>query len=176
MHPGELWVSKQRVHLVLEASKSAGAKGDVPKICGFVHPLHPLYRIPCLSTNKYAILNWKTTQISLICWRLSTSNSSVASSIAHWSIDWREWPMTASITSSIQKIPIWERLESLQSWGSLQCWAEQQKPRGWWQPLGSFPPSFLHSLCWLLEWVQLYCKVFSIGLWQGLGGKYSILR
>ena len=42
MHPGELWFSKQRVHIVLEASKSAGAKGDVPKICGFVHPLHPL--------------------------------------------------------------------------------------------------------------------------------------
>ena len=39
VHPGELWVSKQRVHIVLEASKSAGAKGDVPKICGFVHPL-----------------------------------------------------------------------------------------------------------------------------------------
>ena len=31
VHPGELWVSKQRVHIVLEASKSAGAKGDVPK-------------------------------------------------------------------------------------------------------------------------------------------------
>ena len=42
VHPGELWVSKQRVHIVLEASKSAGAKGDVPKICRFVHPLHPL--------------------------------------------------------------------------------------------------------------------------------------
>ena len=42
VHLGELWVSKQRVHIVLEASKSAGAKGDVPKICGFVHPLHPL--------------------------------------------------------------------------------------------------------------------------------------
>ena len=42
VHPGELWVSKQWVHIVLEASKSAGAKGDVPKICGFVHPLHPL--------------------------------------------------------------------------------------------------------------------------------------
>ena len=42
VHPEELWVSKQRVHIVLEASKSAGAKGDVPKICGFVHPLHPL--------------------------------------------------------------------------------------------------------------------------------------
>ena len=42
VHPGELWVSKQRVHIVLEASKSAGAKGDVPKICGFVTPLHPL--------------------------------------------------------------------------------------------------------------------------------------
>ena len=42
VHPGDLWVSKQRVHIVLEASKSAGAKGDVPKICGFVHPLHPL--------------------------------------------------------------------------------------------------------------------------------------
>ena len=42
VNPGELWVSKQRVHIVLEASKSAGAKGDVPKICGFVHPLHPL--------------------------------------------------------------------------------------------------------------------------------------
>ena len=42
VHPRELWVSKQQVHIVLEASKSAGAKGDVPKICGFVHPLHPL--------------------------------------------------------------------------------------------------------------------------------------
>ena len=42
VHPGELWVSKQRVHVVLEASKSAGAKGDVPKICGFVHPLYLL--------------------------------------------------------------------------------------------------------------------------------------
>ena len=41
VHPEELWVSKQRVHIVLEASKSAGAKSDVPKICGFVHPLHP---------------------------------------------------------------------------------------------------------------------------------------
>ena len=27
--------------IVLDASKSAGAKGDVPKICGFVHLLHP---------------------------------------------------------------------------------------------------------------------------------------
>ena len=36
MHPGELWVSKQRVHIALEASKSAGAKGDVQKICGCV--------------------------------------------------------------------------------------------------------------------------------------------
>ena len=42
VHPGELWVSKKRVHIVLEASKSAGAKGDVPKTCGFVHLLHPL--------------------------------------------------------------------------------------------------------------------------------------
>ena len=41
VHPIELWVSKQRVHIVLEALKSAGAKGDVLKICGFVHPLHP---------------------------------------------------------------------------------------------------------------------------------------
>ena len=40
VHPGELWISKQRVHIVLEASKSAGAKGDVPKIYGFVNPLH----------------------------------------------------------------------------------------------------------------------------------------
>jgi hypothetical protein len=30
------------VHIVLKASKSAGAKGDVPKICGFVNLLHPL--------------------------------------------------------------------------------------------------------------------------------------
>ena len=37
VHPGELWVSKQRLHIVLEASKSAGY---VPKICGIVHPLH----------------------------------------------------------------------------------------------------------------------------------------
>ena len=41
VHPGEHWVSKQRVHIVLEDSKSAGAKGDVTKICGFVHLLHP---------------------------------------------------------------------------------------------------------------------------------------
>ena len=41
LHPGELWVSKQQVQIVLKASKSAGAKGDVPKICRFVHPLHP---------------------------------------------------------------------------------------------------------------------------------------
>ena len=27
VHPGELWVSKQWVHIVLQASKSAGAKG-----------------------------------------------------------------------------------------------------------------------------------------------------
>ena len=31
----------QRVHIVLKASKSAGAKGDVPKIYGFMHMLHP---------------------------------------------------------------------------------------------------------------------------------------
>ena len=30
-----------RVPIVLSASKSAGAKGDVPKIYGFVHPLQP---------------------------------------------------------------------------------------------------------------------------------------
>ena len=41
VHPGELWFSKQWVRIVLEASKSAGAKGDVPKIFGFMHPLHP---------------------------------------------------------------------------------------------------------------------------------------
>ena len=50
MHPGELWVSKQRVHIVLEATKSVGAKVDFksvgakvdfPKIYRFVHPLHP---------------------------------------------------------------------------------------------------------------------------------------
>ena len=41
VHPGELWVSKQRVHTVLEVSKLAGAKGGVPKICGFLHTLHP---------------------------------------------------------------------------------------------------------------------------------------
>ena len=41
VHPVELMVSKQRVHIVLKASKSVGAKGNVPKICGFVHPLHP---------------------------------------------------------------------------------------------------------------------------------------
>ena len=34
VHPEELWVSKQRVHILLEASKSAGAKADVPKIFG----------------------------------------------------------------------------------------------------------------------------------------------
>ena len=29
------------VPIVVRASKSAGAKGDVPKIYGFVHPLYP---------------------------------------------------------------------------------------------------------------------------------------
>ena len=46
VHPGEVWVSKQRMHTVLEASKSAGLNGDVPNICGFVHPLQPHQRIP----------------------------------------------------------------------------------------------------------------------------------
>ena len=58
VHPGELWVSKQRVHIVLEASKSAGAKGDVSKICGFVHPLK---RIPC-----YLMRNAKIPQTRII--------------------------------------------------------------------------------------------------------------
>ena len=30
-----------RVHIGLKASKSGGSKDDVPKINGFVHPLHP---------------------------------------------------------------------------------------------------------------------------------------
>lgn len=30
-----------RVHIVIKASKSTGAKGDAPKSCGFVHLLHP---------------------------------------------------------------------------------------------------------------------------------------
>ena len=30
-----------QVSIVLKASKSADAKGDVPKFYGFVHPLHP---------------------------------------------------------------------------------------------------------------------------------------
>ena len=38
-YPGELWVSKQRVHIVLEASKSEGAKADVPKIYGNAFPV-----------------------------------------------------------------------------------------------------------------------------------------
>ena len=38
VYPGELRSQNQQVHIVLEASKSAGAKGDVLKICGFVHP------------------------------------------------------------------------------------------------------------------------------------------
>ena len=43
-----------RVSTELKASKSAGAKGDVPKISGFVHPLHPRLRIP-----------WNNTSISI---------------------------------------------------------------------------------------------------------------
>ena len=35
VHPGELWVSKQRVRIVLEA----GAKGDVPKVCAPTAPV-----------------------------------------------------------------------------------------------------------------------------------------
>ena len=31
----------QLVQIVLKASNSVGAKDDVPKICRFVHPLHP---------------------------------------------------------------------------------------------------------------------------------------
>ena len=41
VHLGELRSQNQRVHIVLEVSKSVGGKGDVLKICGFVHPLHP---------------------------------------------------------------------------------------------------------------------------------------
>ena len=31
-------LQNQRLHIVLKPSKSVGAKGDVQKICGFVHP------------------------------------------------------------------------------------------------------------------------------------------
>jgi hypothetical protein len=48
--PQNLWVS-----IVLKASKSVGAKGDVPKIYGFVHPLHPCQRIPCLVNIKSTV-------------------------------------------------------------------------------------------------------------------------
>ena len=37
----ELWVTKSAGAQILKASKSASTKGDVPKICKFVHPLHP---------------------------------------------------------------------------------------------------------------------------------------
>ena len=67
VHPGELWVSKQRVHIALEASKSAGAKGDVPKICGFVHPLHPCYSIPWRSRRLGYLLTMKYFT-SIIFW------------------------------------------------------------------------------------------------------------
>ena len=43
VHPGEIWVSKQRLHIVSEASKSAVAKDDVPKICGLVLSDYPYY-------------------------------------------------------------------------------------------------------------------------------------
>ena len=41
VHPGELRSQNQRVYIVLEASNSSGAKGNVLKIWGFVYPLHP---------------------------------------------------------------------------------------------------------------------------------------
>ena len=37
----ELWVTKSAGAQILKASKSVSTKGDVPKICKFVHPLHP---------------------------------------------------------------------------------------------------------------------------------------
>jgi hypothetical protein len=44
MKNSEIWVPAFFKHnnsfRATVASKSAGAKGDVPKICGFVHPLH----------------------------------------------------------------------------------------------------------------------------------------
>ena len=53
VHPGELWISKHRVHIVLEASKSAGAKGGVPKICGFMHSM--AIRVVEFSNGGYKI-------------------------------------------------------------------------------------------------------------------------
>ena len=39
----------------LWASKSAGAKGDVPKICGLMYPLHPCNAFPATArTILYA--------------------------------------------------------------------------------------------------------------------------
>ena len=48
----------QRVHIVLEASKSAGAKGDVPKICGFVHTMHVLTHSLLKYKSLLLLLYW----------------------------------------------------------------------------------------------------------------------
>ena len=52
--PGELWVSKQQVHIVLEASKSAGAKGDLrlhaPAAPMLTHSLHHMGGTKTLTT------------------------------------------------------------------------------------------------------------------------------
>ena len=42
VHPGELWVSKQRVLIALEASKSVGAKGLCPKDLRVCAPAAPV--------------------------------------------------------------------------------------------------------------------------------------
>ena len=54
-HSKELRSQNQWVHIVLEASKSADAKGDVLKICGFVYPLHSLGLMMTWCRKKMAV-------------------------------------------------------------------------------------------------------------------------
>ena len=43
-----------RFSIVLKSSKSEGAKGDVPKIYGFMHPLHRVTSLEQLSLAEFS--------------------------------------------------------------------------------------------------------------------------
>ena len=61
----------QWLHIVQKASKSAAAKGDVPKICGFVHPAEPAltHSLQYITENQKFQWFWrkKCFEITDIC-------------------------------------------------------------------------------------------------------------
>ena len=115
-----------RISIALKASKSAGAKGDVPKINGFVHTLHPCWCIPCplhkLSRNfsyddkdlcKEPEQGWKAFQSPRLLENMTRWSKSYHRAVAHNELIWEPGKLQTDygkVTSCWETLPNFYRL------------------------------------------------------------------